>query len=370
MGNTETITVDPHKLAVLVRSLFRQAGLNEEHAGLVANNLCQAELRGVYSHGVSKVKPYVRSIENGTYNRYPAVSVIRESGSTVLVDGDFAPGAVSGTAAMRLCIGKAAESGFACAAVTRGRHFGMAAFYAMMALERGMIGIALCNSGKIMAPYGGTSRVLGTNPICIAVPSGKDFPFVFDAATSEAAFNKIIVAGLEGRDIPPGWALDKEGRPTTDAKAALEGMVIPFGGYKGSGLAIMVHVLSGLLGHAFAGGLYDHAKDGNGDSGGVGFFFCALDVSTFQPLGDFTRQVDDFIDEVKTARRSDKDQEIYVPGEPEHLRRLRHLSHGIELGSAVYGELQETALRLGVPFQISKQDNQEEEEAHAGRTAI
>lgn len=370
MSSSQTVTVDPLMLASLVRSLFRQAGLNEEHAELVAQNLCLAELRGVYSHGVSKVKPYIHSIENGTYNPYPVISVLRESGSTLLLDGDFAPGAVSGTAAMELCLNKAAKSGFACAAVTRGRHFGMAAFYAMMALERSMIGIAVCNSGKIMAPYGGTSRVLGTNPICIAVPSGKDFPFVFDAATSEAAFNKIIVAGLEGRSIPPGWALDKEGRPTFDAKEALEGMVIPFGGYKGSGLAIMVHVLSGLLGHAAAGaGVYDSVKDGNGDVGGVGFFFCALDVGRFQPLGDFTRQVDAFIDEIKGARRLKPEQEIYVPGELEHSRRAKHLAQGVELGEAVYGELEETALRLGVAFDITK-NTREETEAHAGRTAI
>ncbi|MDF2935507.1 MAG: putative oxidoreductase YjmC [Paenibacillaceae bacterium] len=369
MSSNQSVTVDPLKLASLARSLFRQAGLNEEHAGLVAQNLCQAELRGIYSHGVSKVKPYIHSIENSTYNPYPVISVLRESGSTALLDGDFAPGAVSGTAAMELCLNKAAESGFACAAVTKGRHFGMAAFYAMMALERGMIGIALCNSGKIMAPYGGTSRVLGTNPICIAVPSGKEFPFVFDAATSEAAFNKIIVAGLEGRSIPTGWALDKEGQHTSDAKAALEGMVIPFGGYKGSGLGIMVHVLSGILGHAAVGGLYDSARDGNGDAGGVGYFFCALDVGRFQPLGDFTRQVDDFIDEIKGARRQTPVQEIYVPGELEHIRRARHLAHGVELGLAVYGELEETALRLGVAFDITK-NTREETEAHAGRTAL
>lgn len=131
MSSNQTVAVDPHKLASLVRSLFRQARLNEEHAGLVAQNLCQAEMRGVYSHGVSKVKPYIHSIENGTYNPYPVISVLRESGATALLDGDFAPGAVSGTAAMELCLNKAAESGFACTTVTRGRHFGMAAFWVM-----------------------------------------------------------------------------------------------------------------------------------------------------------------------------------------------------------------------------------------------
>lgn len=369
MGN---IAVAAHKIKEFTRQVFIHAGLSGEDAELVSSNLAEAELRGIYSHGYSKVSSYVNHIKSGFFNSRPHITVLQESASTLLVDGDYAMGAVSGTKAMQLCVDKGRQTGFACASVRKGRHFGMAAFYAKLALEQGMIGVSLCSSGRIMSSFGGTTRVLGTNPICIAVPSGQQFPFIFDAATSEAAYNKIVVAAREGRDIPTGWALDEDGHPTTDAQKALNGMVIPFGGYKGSGLAIMVNVLSAVLSNAvgYADGSWQSGQEAPG-YGDVGFFFCALDVGRFQPLDAFTKEVDGFIEELKSVRKQRADQEIYVPGELEYLRQQRNLARGIAIGKGVYEDLREIGIELDVPFDVRwPGENLHEEGAHVSDIAL
>ncbi len=266
------------------QEVFAALGVAAEDAQTVADNLVEAELRGVKSHGVAKVKEYAHKLETKVFNARPAIKIIREGVANLAVDGDFGLGAVTGKWAMVRCLAKAQNSGIAFATVTKGRHFGMAAFYSMMALPMDMIGIALCNSGPIMTVYGGTSRVLGTNPISIAVPADKEYPLVFDGATSQAAFNRIIAAEREQRDIPPGWAVDQAGQPTVNAGEARQGAVIPFGGYKGSGLAVIVEVLSGILSSAFLA-----AAKGNpttGSSNGEAFFWelSVLLIFWLQPL--------------------------------------------------------------------------------------
>lgn len=341
-----------HKtLHTYCREVFATLGLAEHAAGTVADNLLEAELRGVKSHGVAKIKEYANSLESGRFNKRPDIKIVRESAATLAIDGDFGMGAVTGKWAMEKCLEKAAQTGMAFATVGKGRHFGMAAFYSMMALPRDMIGIALCNSGSIMAVYGGTSRVLGTNPISIAVPASNRYPLVFDAATSQAAFNKIIVANLEGRTIPNGWAVDKDGNATTNAGEALLGSVLPFGGYKGSGLAIMVQVLSGVLSGAFQ----SVQEDGYGNGrAGVGFFLGAIRIDSFLDTAAFKEQIDKTIDDLKASRRSNDQQAIYMPGELEYIRKEASVTQGVEISEAVYRELIEVREKYRIDAELAK----------------
>lgn len=318
------------------RNVFRSFGIAEKDAATVADNLVGAELRGIRSHGIARVKDYAERLAEKSFNAEPKIRVIQENISTIAIDGDYGLEAVSGKYAMEKCIEKAERSGVGFATVSRGRHFGFAGFYAMMALQRDMIGITLCNSDHNMNVYGGTSRVLGTNPICIAVPAAERYPLVFDAATSEAAFNRIKNAALEGSEIPKGWALDSEGNPTTNAREALVGGVVHFGGYKGSGLAIMVQVLSGILSSAFLAA----TKDSEGKTkDAVGFFFGAIHIDSFLAPAVFKQGVDDLIQALKASRPDKNMEAIYMPGELEYLREEQNRTHGLKISEAIFQDL-------------------------------
>jgi len=343
------ITVKSESVQPFLSRLFSRAGLPVDHAETMAENLYEAELRGVYSHGLSLVKGYAGNIASGTVNRNPDIKTLRESASTLLIDGDFAPGSTLGGYAMRRCLEKAAETGFASASVKRACHFGMAAFYSMMALERDMIGIALCTSGVNMAVYGGSTRVLGTNPISVAVPAGERLPIVYDGATSHAAFGKIFAASRNGETIPEGWALSDDGKATTNAAEAVRGMMIPFGDYKGSGLAVIVSVLSAVLSGADAFTGYAAGKQDSGAGEGIGFFFAALDIAKLRDVGVFKRDIDTLIDGLKSSRkRPGFGDEIYMPGELEFRRREQNLKNGITISKQLFEELGQTAAEFGV----------------------
>jgi LDH2 family malate/lactate/ureidoglycolate dehydrogenase len=335
--------VSHDNLKVFCREVFETLGVAQEAAQTVADNLVEAELRGVKSHGIAKVKEYSNNLEKKVFNNRPDIKIVREGISTLAIDGDFGLGAVTGKWTMERCLDKAKTSGLAFATVNRGRHFGMAAFYSMMALEQDMIGIALCNSGSIMTVYGGISRVLGTNPISIAVPASKKYPLVFDAATSQAAFNRIVVANLEGKDIPGGWAIDKDGKPTVKAGEALLGAVVPFGGYKGSGLAVIVNVLSGILSSAFL-----DVETNNG----VGFFLGAIRIANFLDVDVFKQAVDGMITDLKSSRRDEKTQTIYMPGELEYVRKEENVKLGVEISDAVLKDLLEVQQKYRIKHKL------------------
>jgi LDH2 family malate/lactate/ureidoglycolate dehydrogenase len=346
----EKVLVKPQSITPFLTKLFETAGLTRDHAKSVAENLYESEVRGVYSHGLSLACGYVKGIAAGAINRDPRIQVLRETPALLLADADFAAGAVAGSFAMRRVIEKARTCGIAAASVKRGAHFGMTAFYSMMALEHDMIGVASCNSDLHMSVYGGSSLVLGTNPISIAVPAGKHLPLVFDAATSQVAFGKIAVASLEGEKIPEEWALDENGSPTADPNEAMKGMVVPFGGYKGSGLAVMVNALTTVLAGAEIFASYTPGAQDNSGGEGVGYFFAALDIGQIQDAASFKERIDYMIDGLKASRKRPGVEEIYMPGELEYLRKQKHLERGIGVRRGVYDALREAAGALGVAF--------------------
>jgi LDH2 family malate/lactate/ureidoglycolate dehydrogenase len=353
MANRSSLVVNPRTVRPFLTALFERAGLCAEHAAIVSDNLYEAEMRGVYSHGLSLAKDYARRFSEGGVNRAPAIRVVRETASLALIDGDFAAGAVTGRKAMALCIEKAKQTGLSAVVVRRGCHFGMAAFYSMMALSEDMIGIALCNSYVNTAVYGGASRVMGSNPLSAAIPAGKRLPIVYDGGTSEATLNRIFFYHREGKPIPENWALNASGHPARSAAEALEGAMLPFGGYKGSGIAVLVNVLSAAISAAeLFGDIRPGTRETQGAEGGIGFYFSALDIGQLRDVAEFKETIDTMIDRFKASPKRPGVEAIYLPGELEFLRREAHEKTGLPVNRRVFDELRETAEATGVAFDI------------------
>ncbi len=342
------VRVEAAALQAFVAAVLARAGLPEDGAAQVADSLVEADLRGVHSHGVIRLGVYLRRLEAGLINPRPRIELRRVAPAALVVDGDHGMGAVVGDAAMAACLAAARESGVAAATVRRANHFGIAARYAMAALPHGMIGLASCNAAPRMAPTGGRDPLLGTNPFAIAIPAGQRPPLVVDMATAAAPLGKILLAQAKGEPIPPGWALDPEGRPTTDPAAALQGTLLPFGGYKGYALALVIDVLAGVLTGGLFGaavrGLYEDFTRPQESS----FFLAAIQVSAFLPWQEFQSRMEALVDAIKSSRPAPGVDEILLPGELEWRSRQAHLAAGIPLPPALWSELLEIGRRYGV----------------------
>lgn len=337
--------VDIVKMRELVEAIFKGSGLRKEDAWRVTDNLLFADMRGIHSHGLSKVATYVRWIKEGKIKISPEIKIINENACCTTFDADYAAGSVAGVYAMDYTIKKAKNQGLAMAVVKNGTHFGAAAYYALRAVKENMIGIALTNSVKLMAPFGGYDRELGTNPICVAVPGRK--AVVYDGATSIAAYNKIMLANIEKKAIPENWALDNKGHCTTNPEEVVVhgGAVCPFGTYKGYGLATMVQILTGIL----SGGsliVCDGELQENSDA--TAYNFMAIDISKFTDLEIFKKTVDIFGDRLKNSSKRDGVDEIYLPGEIEDLKYKESEEKGIELHANVISSIKDIAKSLGV----------------------
>jgi len=343
------VRVTESDLFAFTRRVFEAAGMSPENAALVANNLTQGELHGLGSHGVSRLLAiYVKRVRAGAVNANPNLAVVRRKGSTAVVDGDNGPGAVVGTAAMRLALELAQEHSSGWVAARNSNHYGAAFLYARMALPLGMIGFSTTAAVTQVAPYGGNAAALGTNPVCIAVPGGERGPIIVDMATTVVARGKVQLAALEGKSIPLGWAVDAQGRPTTDAAAAAKGRMLPLGGYKGYGLALMMEVFSSILSDsAFGrgiGGLFADFDRGQR----LGHFFGALDVSAFMPVDTFRGRIDDLIVYIKGMPLAEGADEILVPGEPEARKAAEYRVAGIPIEQDVVATMNGVAAELGV----------------------
>jgi LDH2 family malate/lactate/ureidoglycolate dehydrogenase len=333
------VTVAPGVLKAFCVEAFEALHVPVADAEIAASSLVEAELRGLASHGVMRLEAYLSKLAQGGFNPSPDIQVVRDAPSIAVIDGDDGLGTVIGTRAMALCLEKAQITGMACCAVRRGNHFGMAASYSMMALEQDMIGISMCNTTPKVAVYGGMSPVLGTNPLSIAVPAGRHYPLVFDAATSLLARGKIIMANAEGKNLIPGAALDKEGNPTTDPQEALCGVLLPFGEHKGSGISMMIDVLSAFLSMAQYGIHVPELFSDFSSKQGLGFFFAALDIAKFTDVRSFKNRIDQMIDELKGTQKTPGTEEIYMPGEKEFLAKERLRQEGVSIGTEVFASL-------------------------------
>ncbi|MBE0556545.1 MAG: Ldh family oxidoreductase, partial [Proteobacteria bacterium] len=297
------------------REILQKVGVSRDDAVLFTDSMIEANLRGVDTHGITRMLcVYVERIQKGVMSAKSALTVVREKASTVLVDCHNSIGQVGADRAMRMTIEKAAKTGVAFSAVSHSNHYGMAAYWAMMALPHGMIGFSSTNAPAAMAPTGGRTAMFGTNPFAIAIPAGKELPVVLDLATTVVARGRINLHAKQDKPLDPGWALDERGVPTTDPHVALKGLLAPIGGYKGYGIALAIDFLCGILtgsnyGAHFPGFLADNMEKPTD----VGSVFGAVNVESFMDLPEFTAAIDRAIQEIKTSAKAEGVERIYVP---------------------------------------------------------
>ncbi len=344
-------TFSPSALVDWGTRLFQAAGLPESEAHLIADHLVEANLRGVDSHGISRFGIYLKRIELGLTARETRLILEREAAAFALVDGGNGSGPVVAARAMEIAMAKAKDAGIGVVGVKNSNHCGCLAYYTQMAAEQGLIGFAATSAPANMPPWGGKKPYFGTNPFSVAVPAGEESPIVFDMATSVVARGKIILAQKEGKTaIPEGWAIDTEGRPTTDPTAALAGAVLPVGGPKGYGLALLVDMLSGIMtGAQFGPHIGDLYRE-FGRPQGAGHFFLAMRADLFIPLDEFKRRMDQMIREIRAVPRAEGVERIYLPGEIEAAVSERRHAGGIPLADEVIAELSGLGATLNVPF--------------------
>lgn len=331
---------------------MEKAGVPAENAETVANSLMAANLRGVDTHGITRLPIYVERLKAGLTNGKTTGQIVMEGPTTAVLDGQDGLGQVIGTRGMRTAISKAREAGTGFVAVRNSTHYGTAAYYAMMALPEDMIGISFTNSPSLMAPWGGKRPFFGTNPLAIAVPAGEEKPFVLDMATSVVARGAIILAAKKGEPIPATWAMNAEGEPTTDARVANEGgALLPLGGHKGFGLAMAIEIfVATLAGGPFGTHIGELYKNPDRPQG-VGHFFGAMRIDRFRPVADFKANMDQMIREVKAQPLGKGFDRILVAGEPEYFTEAERKEKGIPLSDAVVKDLKKMGEAVGVPFE-------------------
>ena len=339
-GQTKTTVAAEHLRAVTER-VFGARGVSAADARFVTDVLVEANLRGHDSHGVVRVPKWVIGLESGAINARCAPRVIRETANAALVDGDRGLGPVVAKVATALVAEKARGAGIAMVSVRRASHIAMLQYYPEVLAAQGLIGVVMSNTEAGVAPYGGIDKVLGTNPLSIGVP-GRSGPIVLDMSTSHVARGRIVVARNRDEQIPEGWAIDDQGRPTRDPDAALLGALLPAAGAKGFGLSIMVDLLAGAL----SGGAVTKAVRGTfrmDEEATKGDLFLAIDPGAVADPEAFLDRVDDLKADVRASRTAPGVSRIYLPGEPEMECRSNRLEEGIPIETDLLREIETLA---------------------------
>jgi LDH2 family malate/lactate/ureidoglycolate dehydrogenase len=354
-----THRLDPAVAASFARDSLVAAGMSADDAGVVSDILVEGSLRGVDSHGLVRLAQYVANLTDGTVKSRPSMTWPTENGGIAVLDADNGMGHVAATVAMSRAVDLAGELGVAFVGVRNSSHFGPAAAYSLLAARRNCIGIVWTNAPAVMPPTGGREARLSNNPLSIGVPVAGGEPLVLDIAMSVAAGGKIRLAFLAGDDIPPDWALTKDGEPTTDPREATEGLLLPLGGHKGYGMAFMADVLSGVLtGSAFGADVgwqgvsvaaldrTDRVQDGR--PLGIGHACLALRVDAFMALASFDQRLSEFVAQMQNCPRRRNVDQIFVPGEIENAVAARRRAEGIPASDDLLGQLVRAAEGVGV----------------------
>ena len=336
------------ELSALVARLFVAAGLSTDAAQNVADGLVDADLEGVPSHGVMLTEMYLGRIRQGSVSTREAATVVSDHGAAVVLDAGHALGQLTGDQAIALAIERARRFGAGIVAVRHAFHFGTARRYAVKAADAGCIGIIACNTRPLMPAPGGAERVVGNNPLAIAVPSDSPMPIVLDMATSEAAMGKIRIADKGGAPIPGGWAVTADGAPTTNAAAAIAGMLLPAAGPKGFGLAFLIDLMCGLLSGGATGSAVQPLYGNFAVPYDCSHLFIAIDVAHFADPVGFRSAAAAAAERLRAGRRAPGVARIYAPGEPE-WRRRESAAGQIQLDPAVAATLVRAAREMGVP---------------------
>jgi L-2-hydroxycarboxylate dehydrogenase (NAD+) len=331
-----------------IREALLACGLPEADANTVAEAMAEADLTGADAHGIFRLAQYVKVLREGRINPTPQMKVLQRGPATALVDGDNGMGHLVMTFASNTAVELAKESGIGWVGARRSNHAGAAGVYAAIPLRHGMIGIyGAVSSANHMAPWGGSEALLGTNPIAVAIPAGTEAPIVLDIATSVASFGTIRTHVLENEPMPEGWIIDRrDGKPITDPKRVQEGVLLPIGGHKGSGLALMIGILAGTLnGAAFARDVRDFTSAGT-DECNTGQFVIALDVARFLPPDIFAAEVDRHLRDLKSSAPLPGFQTVRMPGEERRRRKDDRSRNGVELSAALLKQLDGLAASL------------------------
>lgn len=350
------------QLLHFAESVFLKIGCPPSHAKQAAHALLSADLRGIDSHGIARLSGYVRLWEVGRVNASPKINIIHETPSTAVLDGDSGLGLVVAQEAMRVAIQKAKTVGTGWVSVQHSNHFGIAGYHAMLALEEDMIGIAMTNASPLVAPTFSIDKMLGTNPIAVAAPAGKEPAFVADLATTTAANGKLEILQRKNEPTPQGWVQDKEGNSSTDAHILKQGgALLPLGGdrehgsHKGYALGAIVDFLSAILSGAnyapwvppFPAYVPMPAQQ---PGKGIGHFLGAMRIDAFRTVEEYKRDMDHWIQGFRNAKPAHGHEKVLVPGDPEREAAIHRSKEGIPLLDPVVKDLQELSNRFSLPF--------------------
>jgi LDH2 family malate/lactate/ureidoglycolate dehydrogenase len=346
---------------------FEKMGVSSEDAQITADVLVVANQRGIDSHGVARLARYVNGLCDGVMVARPDEKILHETPTTITIDAGAGLGQPVSHRAMKRAMAKAEAFGCGFAVVRNSNHYGIAGYYAMMALEREMMGMSTTNAAVLVVPTFGRNAMYGTNPIALAVPAGEERPFVMDMATSTVPRGKLEVYNRQEKPLPVGWATDEKGVPTADARRVLDNFVkraggglLPLGGageefsgHKGYGMGLMVEILSAVLpGAAFLTSVYPKDETGQPQPANLGHFFGAWRVDAFRPAQAFKADMDGFIRELKAGDLAEDASRIYVHGEKEFEEADRRNTQGIPLGAKVETSLREIAQDLGLEYDL------------------
>lgn len=341
-------------------NVFKAMGCSDTDATTATTVLLSADLRGIDSHGVARLSGYVRLWEVNRINTKPDIKIVHETPSTAVVDGDAGLGLVVAPFAMQVAIEKAKLAGTGWVSVRNTNHFGIAGYHAMMALEHEMIGMAMTNASALVAPTFSIERMLGTNPIAVAIPAGTQPPFVADMATTTAANGKLEILQRKNAEAPLGWVQDKEGNPTTDANILKQqGALLPLGSdrehgsHKGYALGAIVDIFSAVL----SGGSYGPwappfpayvPMPENMPGKGLGHFFGAMRIDAFRPAEEFKQHMDNWIDRFRKAKPAPGHEKVLIPGDPERTYETDRMEKGIPIVAPVVADLKTVGERFGI----------------------
>lgn len=338
-----------NKIRTFISALFKAAGVNSRDSSHIMSSLLYAEQRGIFSHGLIRIPYYIQRIEKGGINANPRIQTFMEKKACAIINGDNAMGQVSGTSGMRKAVSLACKYNVGVVSVQRGSHFGAASYFSSMALKRNYIGVAVSNASAVMAPTGGKKALIGNNPISVAVPSSSQFPIILDMALSSAALGKFLVARQQKKSIPPGLAIDCHGKPTTDPDEALSGTVLPMGGYKGYGLALIADIFCGVLAGTSFGPQVGSLLKGDGSRPtDNSFFFLALNIGAFIPVRRFKERIAQYVQLIKTSPPAYDSEGVFLPGEKEWQYYIKNKNRAIAVDKKLYKDLNILAKRFKI----------------------
>jgi L-2-hydroxycarboxylate dehydrogenase (NAD+) len=334
-------------MVAFTRDAYRACGLPEQDATIVAEAMIEADLTGSDAHGIFRLPLYTKWVRAGRINTQPQLKFIKGGPATGVVDGDNGMGHLVMSFAATKAVELARETGIGWVGARRSNHAGAAGVYAAIPLRHNMIGIyGAASSANHMAPWGGAEPLIGTNPIAFAIPAGEQAPIVLDIATSISSYGYVRDYALQGKPMPEGWVIDRAGKPITDASRATEGTLLPIGGYKGSGLSLVIGLLAGVLnGAAFGKDVREFGTESTHEAN-TGQFVIALDVTRFLPLATFTAEIDRHVRDLRGSARLPGFDTIRLPGEARRQRKQDRLQNGVELTDALLKQLDQLAADL------------------------